>query len=169
MEFKRLKDKRYRIYKDGTVIRDAYSIKDKNGRVHNYDELVLTPKVSNTGYIVVSINRKWTQLHRLVAEAFIPNPDNKPCVNHKDGNKLNPNADNLEWVTYKENQNHAEYNNLTGDRSGVSIDVFDDSGYIGSFKSFSKCAKAMNLDRKIISAICDTDKYYKGFRFQKKV
>ena len=50
--------------------------------------------------------RKTFRLHRLVAAAFIPNPDNKPCVDHIDGDRTNNHADNLRWVTTKENCNN---------------------------------------------------------------
>lgn len=68
------------------------------------------------GYERVSLNkegkRKKFMVHRLVAETFIPNPENKKEVNHKDANKLNNSVGNLEWVTKLENMRHAEDNNL---------------------------------------------------------
>jgi hypothetical protein len=63
------------------------------------------------GYLVVSLwannKNKQFKVHRLVAEAFIPNLKNKRCVNHKDGDKQNNSISNLEWVTHGENKHHA--------------------------------------------------------------
>lgn len=72
-------------------------------------------------HVVVSVDnkRKSILVHRLVALAFIPNPDNLPCVNHKDGNKHNNNVSNLEWCTRSHNTQHALINGLLGTNKHV--------------------------------------------------
>ncbi len=72
---------------------------------------ILTPSFEKTGYTRVILSKdcdhKKFSIHRLVAMAFVPNPEDKPEVNHIDGNKLNNYFENLEWVTTSENQKHS--------------------------------------------------------------
>ena len=79
----------------------------KNGTIMNLYGKVLHGMIDRCGYHEVSIDGKLQRVHRLVASKFIDNPFNKKCVNHKDGNKLNNDASNLEWATHSENTLHA--------------------------------------------------------------
>lgn len=82
---------------------------DSQGRYHLSH---IKSQVDNgNGYLVVNLKhngrQKMKTVHRLVAESFILNPENKRCVNHIDGNKKNNNVNNLEWCTHSENNKHA--------------------------------------------------------------
>lgn len=74
-------------------------------------ESFLKIRISKQGYKMVSLCKQYTvfnaSVHRLVAEAFIPNPEHKETINHIDGNKLNNAISNLEWATQHENNLHA--------------------------------------------------------------
>ncbi|AQZ46054.1 NUMOD4 domain-containing protein [Paenibacillus larvae] len=77
---------------------------------------ILSNYMASDGYLRANLSVrgkvKIKMVHVLVAQAFIPNPDNMPVVNHIDGNKQNPNVNNLEWVSYSENTKHAFTNGL---------------------------------------------------------
>lgn len=81
------------------------------GRIR-HGERILAGSYHSDGYTFMTINGKQIPLHRFVANAFIPNPEHFPEVNHKDGNKMNNSVENLEWVTRSENQLHAVRNHL---------------------------------------------------------
>ena len=78
-----------------------------NGKIGLYKGKIIKLKMSKYGYIVfhfsVGNKKKALSVHRLVAEAFIPNPENKKCVNHLDCNRANNKVSNLEWCTHQEN------------------------------------------------------------------
>jgi len=86
---------------------DIFSYKGKKSDGHR-----ISTVITRCGYVHVSLvyaqgKRKPFLVHRLVASTFIPNPENKPQINHKDGNKQNNHYSNLEWCTRAENQQHA--------------------------------------------------------------
>ena len=129
----------YTIRIDGTVI--SY-------KGYNADKpRVIKPIIGANGYYKVNLNINGKEIlvsiHRLVAQAFIPNPDNKPEVNHKDGNKSHNYAWNLEWVTSKENIEHAL---RTGLKKGMKGDKHP-------------CRKISSDIAKLICELLSTGKY----------
>lgn len=86
---------------------EDYTITKKGEIVNNKTNRILKPQLNGKGYLRVTICGKRQFVHRLVAQKYISNPYNLPQVNHIDGNKLNNNVENLEWVTNQENRKHA--------------------------------------------------------------
>lgn len=89
-----------RSIEGGCCIKGKKATKVIQGKVHSN-------VLNERGYLVVRIGRKNKYVHRLIAEAFLSNPDNKPQINHINGNKADNSIPNLEWVTSKENVIHA--------------------------------------------------------------
>lgn len=86
---------------------DSEYLVSDTGRVlslYNNEARILQPYDCN-GYLCVAINGRDRKIHRLVAQAFIPNPEGKKIVHHKDGNKHNNHVSNLSWATHSENRN----------------------------------------------------------------
>ena len=104
----------YKISSTGRVKSLLRKCKSKNGILRTVPEKILTGTKDKDGYLKVSLNYEHIldicRIHRLVAKHFIPNPENKPEVNHKNCNKDIDAVWNLEWSTKAENEEHAKIN-----------------------------------------------------------
>jgi hypothetical protein len=110
-------------------------------------------KVNENGYIRVYIYNKTYAVHRLIAFAFLENPDNKEQVNHIDGNKLNNTLDNLEWVTNKENQVHKFKTGLGNNFTRTIIQYDLEGNLIKKFTSIVSAAKEMGVSKGNIQGV----------------
>ena len=102
----------YLIDEKGNVKSLPHTKINNKGYLCKTKERMLKPQIRNN-YLFVTLSKngikKMFSIHRLVAIHFIPNPQNKPFVNHIDGNRHNNNVSNLEWVTSNENMRHSYY------------------------------------------------------------
>lgn len=114
----------------------------------------------NVGYMQVRLykdgKKKYVRIHRLVAQAYVPNPHNKPFVNHIDGNKTNNHYTNLEWVDNRENVQHF-YNN-GGNTRRKPVLVISLLGDVMEFPSIKACARYLGMNRKTLTAILNGEK-----------
>lgn len=140
-------------------IETNYSVSD-DGQVRNDLTNLILKQQDYQEYKTVGlyINKKLKtcRVHRLVGQAFIPNPDNKPYINHIDGNRSNNNVCNLEWVTPKENTKHAVRTGLmppTREKSVVQYSINGEK--LNVYRSLSEAARQTGSSAEKISECCN--------------
>lgn len=146
------------IWKDVGGYEGLYQVSNL-GRVKSFkgvSERILKLHVDNSGYVHVDLyknnNHRCPTVHRLVAQAFIPNLENKPEVNHIDEDKTNNMVSNLEWCTRKENCNYGTRNLRTALSKGYKLKAIDIvNGEYNIYCSISECARQLGIDRSNIT------------------
>lgn len=144
----------YEISEDGEVKSMNYN--------HTGSCRILKPSISNNGYYGVILvkggKRFYKTVHRLVAETFIPNPTNLPFINHKDENRLNNTASNLEWCTAKYNIRYGSCISRRADKQrvsrGVPIVSMDNDGNKTKYISAKEASRITGINQGSISQCC---------------
>lgn len=134
-----------------------YEVSDL-GRVRRNGK-ILKPYKDTWGYLSVSLSkngiRRVVSVHRLVAYAFIPNPNNYPQINHRDENKTNNAVENLEWCTCEYNQNYGTRNERISEKNSKPVLQFDLQGnFIREWPSGLKVEEETGIDSGSISKCC---------------
>lgn len=130
----------YKVSNFGNVKSLHRKIKMKNGVWRTQEEIMIKKEITKPGYFRVMLcdgeTRIHRAVHRLVADAFIPNSNNYDCVNHIDGNKQNNFVNNLEWCSYSYNSWHSA--NILGNKTRAIKIIRDDGKIYDSILSASK-------------------------------
>lgn len=137
-------------------IKSLERFKQNHSKMQKVESKILKPYLNNNGYYYVSLTKngktKILYIHRLIATAFIPNPNNYPCINHIDGNKLNNNISNLEWCSYKHNNEEAY---RIGLKRTIPTNQYDLNGtFIKTWKSREEIKRELGLNPADIWRVC---------------
>ena len=149
----------YEISNLGNVRSLSHMRKNKNGFYIQKGKNIKAGINRKTGYLMVSLSKNGkTQtkyIHKLVAEAFIDNPNNFICVNHLDENKKNNNVDNLGWCNHKINNNYGTRNKRISQKLSRRINQYDLKGnFIKTWNSSIEIEKSIGIDQSNICLCC---------------
>lgn len=137
-------------------------------------ERILKPGGKNRGsyFVILSKNGKSSTkyIHRLVAQAFIPNPNNLPVVNHKDENPLNDNVDNLEWCTWSYNNSYNDLRKRAAKSKRKPVIQYSKSGeFIKEWSHAREAAETLGINKRAIYECCvGRSKTSGGFIWKRK-
>lgn len=157
-----------------------YQVSNMGKVRNNITKRILKQSINRKGYNYVSLSMysvvKTAVVHRLVALAFIPNPENLPQVNHIDGNKINNCVENLEWCTNRENQIHANKMNLIKHKTlnehprARTVLQFDKDGhFVKEWNCIKNAADYYNINRTCIEKCLHKKQLTaKGFQWRYK-
>ena len=164
------------IFKDIKNYEGLYQVSNL-GRVYSIrNNKILKPKLNKCGYLSVNLKYKGSHvtksIHRLVAEAFIPNQNDFPQVNHKDEDKTNNCVDNLEWCTAKYNINYGTCRERTAQHFRKPVLMFDlNNNFIKEFNSVAEASSYVNGDHSNIVGCCLMYEHYNsayGYKWKYK-
>ena len=117
------------------------------------------------GYMIANIGHRKVKVHRLVAEHFLPNPNNYPVVDHLDSCKSNNRWTNLEWVTQQENSRRAAANGLMSGNDTREVLAIDNEDNVSLFDNCAECARFIGTDaRSAHKTLTGKQPTVKGFR-----
>lgn len=163
---------------DGEIYEGLYQVSNW-GRIMslNYRNTgkaeLMNPGTNTDGYFKVNLRkngkRKMCYVHRLIAQTFIPNPENKSEVNHIDEDKTNNRVDNLEWKWHKDNINHGTHNERSAKARSKTVLQFSLTGeFIREWESTMECGRN-GFNQGAVAACCRGElKQYKGFLWMYK-
>ncbi|QHZ59760.1 HNH endonuclease [Alteromonas phage vB_AmeM_PT11-V22] len=167
------------VWKDSLEFPENYEVSNL-GKVRNKRGHILAQEHHKTNCyrvrLCVSRVKYSRSVHRMVAEAFIPNPENKPEVNHIDGNRLNNMLENLEWNTRKENMEHATREGLISNPFGKEArnskfvtKVFDMGGNLVAKCYGNQDLKDLGFDwRNVHAVLKGKQKTHRGHKFSRE-
>ena len=145
----------YSVDTDGNVYSSQRIIKRKNGVILTIKARILTPHIKKNGYAIVSLHNRGKQVtefvHRIVAQTFIENPYGYPQVNHKNEDKADNRAENLEWCTPRYNSNYGTHCKKISDSLSKRIICYGEEGIIKRYKSGTDAARDLGVSLAAIS------------------